>query len=80
MDAEAAYEEILRKIRLMRNVPPEIKMALQTQNTSAFLEALKKLPYEEACQVLDDCVASGILKLEESELFGLVCFFCCLRC
>ena len=65
-NTEAAYEEILHKIRIMKAVPPEIKMALQTQNTSTFLDALKKLPYEEAIQVVDDCVASGILKMEAS--------------
>jgi len=79
-NTEAAYEEILHKIRIMKAVPPEIKMALQTQNTSAFLEALKKLPNEEAIQVVDDCVASGILKMEASSnpLFHSFFFFFCI--
>lgn len=63
-DPEAAYEGIINKIRTLRNLPNEVKFALQSQNTLGFMEALKKLPYEEAAKILDDCVSSEILKLD----------------
>jgi len=76
-DSEAAYEGILRKIRVLKSVPPEIRFALQSQNTTSFLQALKNMPYDDAVKVLEDCVSSEILKLDESEslLFSFSSFF-----
>jgi len=67
---------LLKKIRLIKNLPNDVRFALQSANIPHFLNCLKNLPYEESSKILDDCLDAKILKLPAGLfLFYLFIFY-----
>jgi len=66
-----AYAQTLKRSKFLEELPEPIRKTLQEQNIPAFLEELRKINYEEACNIIDKCISSKILKLENQTLEAL---------